>query len=71
MGFNIFIKTFFRFLQVISLKKYDVMQLVAVVKSLLKITENLISEMMKNIKNTVAKILTLLIELFHYVSNCR
>ena len=42
----------------ISLKKYDVIQLVAVVKSLLK------SQMIKNVKNIVLKILTLLTEPF-------
>ena len=42
----------------ISLKKCDVIQLVAVVKSLLK------SRTIKNVKNIVAKILTLLTEPF-------
>ena len=41
----------------IFLKKYDVIQLVAVVKSLLK------SQLIKEAKNIVAKILTLLIKL--------
>ena len=50
------------------IEKCDVIQLVAVVKSLLKNTANLRSQMMKGIKNTVAKVLRLLIELFHYVS---
>ena len=48
-----------------SLKKYDVIQLVAVVKSLFKITVSLKSQIIKNIKNTVAKILTLLTEIFY------
>ena len=47
----------------ISLKKSDVIQLVAVVKSLLK------SQMMKNGKNTVTKILRLLTELFSMSPN--
>ena len=47
----------------ISLKKSDVIQLVAVVGSLLK------SQMIKNVKNTVAKILTLLTELFSMSPN--
>ena len=38
----------FRSLSVISLKKYDAIQLVAVVKSLLKIIVNLKSQMIKN-----------------------
>ena len=54
----------------ISLKKCDVIRLVAVVKSLLKITANFKSQMIKNIKNTVAKILILLSELFYNVSYC-
>ena len=49
------------------IEKYDVIQLVAVVKSLLKITVNLKSQMIKNI---VLKILTLLTELFYNVSYC-
>ena len=40
------------------IEKYVVIQLVAVVKSLLKITANLKSQMIKNVKNTVATILT-------------
>ena len=48
----------------ISLKKSSVIQPVAVVKSLLKIITNLKSQTIKNVKNTVAKILTLLTELF-------
>ena len=55
----------------ISLKKYDVIQLVSVVKSLLKITVNLKSQLIKKVKNIVAKILTSLIELFYYVSYYR
>ena len=52
------------------IEKCNVIQLVAVLKSLLKITANLKSQMtIKNIKNTVAKILTLLAELVHYVSS--
>ena len=47
----------------ILLKKSDVIQLVAVVKSLLK------SQMIKNVKNTVTKILTLLTELFSMSPN--
>ena len=53
----------------ISLKKSDVIQLVAVVKSLLKITANLKSQTINNVKNTVAKILTLLTELFSMSPN--
>ena len=53
----------------ISLKKIGVIQPVAVVKSLLKIIANLKSEMIKNVKNTLAKILTLLTELFSMSSN--
>ena len=53
----------------ISLKKCDVIQLVAVVKSLLKINANLKSQMIKNDKNTVPKIL-LFIKLFYIVSHC-
>ena len=51
-------------------EKYDVIQLVAVVKSLLKITVSLKSQLIKKTKNRVANILTLLIELFYYVSYC-
>ena len=51
------------------MKKYDVIQLVVVVKSLLKITMSLKSQLIKKVKNIVAKILTLLIELFYYVPN--
>ena len=53
----------------ISLKKFGVIQPVAVVKSLLKIIANLKSETIKNVKNTLAKILTLLTELFSMSSN--
>ena len=48
----------------ISLKKSSVIQPVAVIKSLLKIIANLKNQTIKNVKNTVAKILTLLTELF-------
>ena len=47
----------------IFLKKYDVIQLVAVVKSLLKITVSLKSPLIKKAKDIAAKILTLLIKL--------
>ena len=47
----------------IFLKKYDVIQLVAVVKSLLKITVSLKSQLIKKAKDIAAKILTLLIKL--------
>ena len=53
----------------ISLKKSGVIQPVAVVKSLLKIIANLKSQTIKNVKNTVAKILTLLTELFSMSPN--
>ena len=53
----------------ISLKKSGVIQPVAVVKSLLKIIANLKNETIKNGKNTVAKILTLLTELFSMSPN--
>ena len=47
----------------IFLKKYDVIQLVAVVKSLLKITVSLKSQLIKKAKDIAGKILTLLIKL--------
>ena len=47
----------------ILLKKYDVIQLVVVVKSLLKITVSLKSQLIKKAKEKAAKILTLLIKL--------
>ena len=53
----------------ISLKKSGVIQPVAVVKSLLKIIANLKSQTIKNVKNTMAKILTLLTELFSMSPN--
>ena len=49
------------------IEKYDVIQLVVVVKSLLKITATSKSQMMKNI---VPKVLTLLTEFFYNVSCC-
>ena len=52
----------------ISLKESDVIQLVAVVKALLKITVSLKSQTINNVKDTVVKILTLLTELFYNVS---
>ena len=50
-------------------EKADVIQLVAMVKPLLKIIVNLKSQTIKNVKNTVAKILTLLTELFSMSPN--
>ena len=44
----------------IFLKKCDVIRLVAVVKSLLKITANLKSQLIKHIRNTMAKILIII-----------
>ena len=51
----------------IFLKKYDVIQLVAVVKSLLKITVSLKSQLLKKAKDIAVKILTLLIKLQLYL----
>ena len=53
----------------ISLKKSGVIQPVVVVKSSLKIIANLKSQMIKSVKNTVTKILTLLTELFSMSPN--
>ena len=51
------------------MKKSGVIQPVAVVKSSLKIIANLKSQTIKNVKNTAAKILTLLTELFSMSPN--
>ena len=53
----------------ISLKKCGVIQPVAVVKSLLKNIANLKSQTIKDVKNTLAKILTLLTEHFSVSPN--
>ena len=48
-----------------SLKKYDVVQLVAEVKSFLKMTASLKSQLIKKVKYIVGKILAVLIEHFY------